>query len=59
MKNLDLKKYGVQEMNDKEMNAVDGGRRWWLIGAAAALGMLIAGPVGAVAGAAIAGATGL
>jgi len=30
LKNLDLNDFGVQEMNEKEMNAVDGGKVNWL-----------------------------
>jgi len=30
MKNLDLNKYGVQEMNAEEMKATDGGILWIL-----------------------------
>jgi len=50
MKNLDLNNYGVQEMNEKEMKAVDGGWSWLgaIVGALA--GFVIGGPVGAGAG---------
>lgn len=35
MKNLDLNKYGVQEMNAAEMRETNGGSLWsWLEGAA-------------------------
>ena len=52
MKNLDLNKYGVQEMNSKEMKTVDGGRvHWWQVLASAAAGFIVAGPAGAMVGA--------
>ena len=61
MKNLDLNKFGVQEMNEKEMKAIDGGRFWGFLGTIALItvGFVVAGPAGAAAGALIAGTTGL
>ena len=55
MKNLDLNKYDVQEMNNEEMKAVEGGG-WGSIVAfgffGGLIGFLIGGPVGAAVGAA-------
>ena len=61
MKNLDLNKYGVQEMNENEMKTVEGGGFWGFLGTIGAIiiGFLIAGPAGAAAGAMISGVTGL
>jgi len=63
MKNLDLNKFGVQKMNEKEMITAEGGRWHWgaifsFAGIGTVIGGLIGGPVGAAVGAAAGGALG-
>jgi len=41
MKNLDLNKYGVQEMNAEEIRETDGGIFFEIVIAAAALGVAV------------------
>ena len=55
MKNLDLNKYGVQEMNEKEMKTVDGGWSWLGAVVGGIAGFVVGGPIGAAVGVAAGG----